>query len=343
MEELFFSGYTRRENKGIHIFDVEYDVDGNIKFSRNQLIEESSPTYLAKSTNGDSLFSVTARGGGGVASYKKEDGKYILVDTLSSMLKPPCHLYFDEGKKLVYSSNYHMGRLDIIGVDNNLKLERMSTIQFKGKGKISPDQDSSKCHMSIKDPFDKYLIVIDLGDDAVHTYYITEDGNHRLISTYKTEAGMGPRHIIFSKDGRKAYLIGELNSKIDILDYDFKSGEFLYIKSISTLPRYFKGKNTAAAIKISKDGKFIYGSNRGHDSISVYKCLDNGKLEFIQNIKTGGKTPRDFLLSKDEIHIFVGHQDENYVTVFKRNKENGLILENEIDYINISEIVCIIE
>ena len=343
MEQLFLSGYTRRNNKGIHILDVEYDIKGSIKFNERQIIEEMSPSYLAKSRSGDRLFSITTRKDGGIASYKKENEKYILADILGGMIKAPCHLYYDEKKKLIYSSNYHMGRLDIIGVNENLNLERKSTIQFNGKGKISPDQDSSKCHMSIKDPFDKYLIVIDLGDDAVHTYYITEDGNHRLISTYKTEAGMGPRHIVFSKDGRKAYLIGELNSKIDILDYDFNSGEFIYLNSISTLPNDFQGKNTAAAIKISKDGEFLYASNRGHDSIAVFKVLDGASLSLIQIIKTAGKTPRDFAFNYDERYLFVGHQDSDYVTIFKRNKENGKLEYLPEKSINIPEIVCVME
>lgn len=343
MEQLFLSGYTRKNNKGIHIFDVEYDIDRNIKFSKNQLIEESSPTYLAKSANGDRLFSVTARDGGGVASYKKENGKYVLVDTLASMIKAPCHLYFDEKKNLVYSSNYHMGRLDIIGVDDNLELERKSTIQFNGKGKVSPDQDSSKCHMSIKDPFDKYLIVIDLGDDAVHTYYITEDGNHRLISTYKTEAGMGPRHIVFSKDGRKAYLIGELNSRIDILNYDFSSGEFSYVDSISTIPNDYDGKNTAAAIKISSDGEFLYASNRGHNSIAAFKILEDGSLELLQLLKTEGDTPRDFNFNSDERFVFIGHQNGDYVKVFKRDKKTGKLEYLKGMDIEAAETVCVME
>ncbi len=343
MEELFLSGYTRKNNKGIHILDIKYDIKGNINFNEKQIIEELSPSYLSKSSNGEKLFSITARDGGGVVSYKKENDKYVLVDTLSGLKKAPCHLYYDEKKKFIYASNYHMGRLDIISVDEKLNLERKSTIQFNGRSKVSPDQDFSRCHMSIKDPVDKYLIVVDLGNDAVYTYYITEDGNYRLISTYKTEEGMGPRHIVFSKDGRKAYLIGELNSKIEILNYDLKSGEFSYFDSISTLPENFEGKNTAAAIKISRDGEFLYASNRGHDSIVAFKILEDGSLKSIQFIKTEGKTPRDFNFNYYGSYIFVGHQNSDYISVFKRNKKTGELRYIKDKNINISEIVCVME
>ena len=343
MEQLFLGGYTRKNNEGIHILNIDIDADGKMKVDEKQLIKEGSPTYLAKSENGDKLFSITTREDGGIVSYILKDGKYEQADIHSGMMKAPCHLYYDEKRELLYSSNYHLGRLDIIKVDDELKMERMSTIQFNGKGKISPDQDSSKCHMSVKDPFDKYLIVVDLGDDAVHTYYITDVGNYRLISTYRTDDGMGPRHIVFSEDGRYAYLIGELNSKIDILEYNFSEGEFVQRGQVSTLPEGYDGKNTAAAIKISKDGKFVYASNRGHNSIAVFRVQNDGKLERVQIIETGGETPRDFGFSRNDEYLFAGHQNSDFVTVFKRNAKNGTLEYMEGMDIEAPETVCVME
>lgn len=341
MEKLFLGGYTRKNNEGIHILNIDYDKEEISDIKELQVIKEGSPTYLAKSSDEKVLFSITTRDDGGVASYELENGEYVLKDTFGSMVKAPCHLYYDEKKNILFSSNYHMGRLDIIKVDSDLSLERRSTIQFSGKGKISPDQDSSKCHMSIKDPQDKYLIVVDLGDDAVHTYYITEDGNYRLISTYRTEEGMGPRHIVFSKDGNHAYLVGELNSKIEILEYNSAKGEFKLEDRISTLPDDFEGKNTAAAIKISNDGKYVYSSNRGDDSIAVFKVLDSGKLETVEIVKTHGETPRDFGFNSDNRYLFAGHQNSDYVTVFKRDSYTGKLEYIEGLDIKAPETVCV--
>lgn len=338
MNRIYLGGYTRKTNKGIHILKIDKNSD---KLNEVEFIKEEGATFLALSKDRKKLFSITTREEGGVASYKLENGRYNLVDTLGYMGKAPCHIYFDENQNIIYASNYHLGRLDIIKVDENLEMEIINTINYFGKSVVSPYQDSSKCHMAIKDKDDEYLIVVNLGADSIYTYKMYEDGGYKLVGVYETKAGMGPRHLVFDKDGEYAYIIGELNSSIDIVKYDRKKGTFNLVSNISTLPEGYSGENTASAIKISKDNKFLYASNRGHDSIAVFKIIENGKLELLQIEKTRGRIPRDFNFIKDEEIILLGHQD-GLIHLFDRNKVTGKLRHLDGKCLNIEEIVCVL-
>ncbi|MEG0250722.1 MAG: beta-propeller fold lactonase family protein [Peptostreptococcus sp.] len=338
MKRIYLGGYTRKTNKGIHILKIDKNND---KLNEVEFIREEGATFLALSRDRKKLFSITTREEGGVASYKLENGRYNLVDTVGYMGKSPCHIYFDERQSIIYASNYHLGRLDIIKVDDNLEMKIINTINYFGHSIVSPDQDSSKCHMAIKDKDDEYLIVVNLGADCIYSYKMYEDGSYKLVGMYNTKAGMGPRHLVFDREGEYAYIIGELNSSIDVVKYNRKMGTFKFIRNVSTLPEGYEGENTASAIKISKDNRFLYASNRGHNSIAVFKIIENSKLELLQIEKTKGDTPRDFALIKDEEMILVGHQN-GLIHLFDRDKETGKIKHLDGRCLNIEEIVCVL-
>lgn len=343
-EKLFMSGYTKAENKGINIFDLDVH-ENSIEILETEYINEENPSYLDFDKRNELIFAVTSRDGGGVAVYKKIENGYKLMDTLGGLGKAPCHLYYDYKRELLYSSNYHLGKLDIIKVhktnEQSQVLELLNTIVFNGSGLISPNQDSSRCHMAVLDNDGKYVIVVDLGADSVYTYDVDEFGEYELKSIYKTSSGMGPRHIVFRNDGKFAYLLGELDSHIDILRYDKMEGVFSYIDRVKTLPEDYKSENSASAIKTSDDGKFLYASNRGHDSIAIFRIFDDGNLQRIEISKTGGRTPRDFGFINDEKFIVVGHQDDKKATVFKRDKSSGKIELFDDKNFFYSEIVCV--
>ncbi len=147
------------------------------------------------------------------------------------------------------------------------------------------------------------------------TYKVSDQGKVEKIATYQVARKWSTSHCLPSC--RKiAYLICELNSTIEVLIYD-GWGQFEHLQTVSTLPEDHTGFNGTAAIRITKDGKFIYGSNRGNDSIAVYKTLADASLELVEIVPTNGKTPRDFTLSPDEKHLIVVHQDSDNATVFK--------------------------
>jgi 6-phosphogluconolactonase len=182
-------------------------------------------------------------------------------------------------------------------------------------------------------------VTCDLGTDEVVTYNVSEQGQLTKINTYKSALGAGPRHITFHPTQKMAYLMNELNSTIEVLIYD-GVGQFTLLQTLSTLPEDWTAFNGTAAIRVSSDGKFLYGSNRGHDSIAVFKIIADGTLELIQIAATHGKMPRDFNLSSDEKVIIAAHQDSDNVTTFFRNSATGLLTEIQHDFM-VPEAVCV--
>ena len=186
---------------------------------------------------------------------------------------------------------------------------------------------------------DQYLVTCDLGTDEVTTYDVNLEGKLTKLATYNCNPGAGARHLVFHHHYKIAYLICELNSTIEVLIYD-GVGEFEQMQVISTLPDDYSGFNGTAAIRLSKDGKFLYASNRGHDSIAVYSILADGSLELLEIVPTNGKNPRDFDLSPDQEFLIAVHQDSDNATVFKRNPETGRLAELSNEF-HVPEAVCI--
>lgn len=370
-ERMFLSGYTKKNNDGIHCiefdsmdFKEEYDIE---KIKHIWTIKSENPSYMCFSGNKEIMFSITSKENGGVISYIKSGDSYKECGSILNMGKAPCHLFYDDFRNLLYSSNYHLGKLDIIKVDpygeNKGSMTLLKTIRYHGNSIVYPNQDSSKCHMAITDNEGNNIVVVNLGADEVYTYKIEYFPNDKLngkidnlqeksgeeqikvelVSIYKSKPGMGPRHIVFGKNGRFAYLLGELDSHIEILSYKKDKGIFYIIDRIKTLPDGFKGGNSASAIKISSDGKYLYSSNRGHDSISVFKIKDDGMLKLVQIENTNGRTPRDFSFNNDESLVIIGYQDDNFVEIYLRDADSGKICLVDNGRLDYSEIVCIIK
>ena len=151
------------------------------------------------------------------------------------------------------------------------------------------------------------------------------------METYHATSGAGPRHIVFHPSYKIAYLICELNSTIEVLIYD-GDGQFERMQTISTLPENFSEFNGTAAIRLSADGRFLYGSNRGHNSIAVYKVAGDGTLELVEIVPTNGKNPRDFNITPDQQYVIAVHQDSDNATVFKRDPKTGKLTEISHDF-----------
>ena len=343
---FLLSGYTRRTNKGIHVLDIRVDKSG-VEDHSSLLLELEDPSYLAIS--GDKLFALSSRDRGGVLAYDFDrDGLNAkLINGVYQLGKAPCHLYFDQQRARLYASNYHLGRLDIFGLDKG-GLSLVDSVELEGSGPVSPNQDGPRCHMALMAPNGQHIMVVNLGGDRVQTYAIDGEGGLRLLASYHTKAGMGPRHLVFSPYSKYLYLVGELDSTVEVLSYDECSGRLVHINIVSSLPEAYEGLvgNSGAAIKISnmknQKGKYnLYVSNRGHDSLSVYEIGDNGDLSLLQNIASGGKNPRDFALTSDEKYLLVGHQDSDDIVIFKRMEDGSLSLVKKLDS-RLDEIVCIL-
>lgn len=329
---LYFGTYTRRASEGIYAAD--FNIETGELSNRRLVVAEPNPTYLAFA-NDKTLYSVGAKDNqGGLAAFSSA---FDLINHAVADGAPHCYVSVDEERGLVYGANYHKGQVLVYKRLENGGLELTDVQQHEGSG---PHENQAGPHVHFADLTpDKHLITCDLGTDEVVTYMVSDQGKLTPLARYQSAPGAGPRHITFHPTAKIAYLICELNSTIEVLIYD-GLGEFEHMQTISTLPSDYSNFNGTAAIRLSQDGKFLYGSNRGHDSIAVYKVLGDASLELVEIVPSLGKTPRDFILSPDNRFLIVAHQDTDNVSVFTRDAETGKLTNLSSDFI-VPEAVCV--
>ena len=331
-ETVYFGTYTRRTSQGI--YKADFDTETAQLSNLELFATEPSPTYLAFDQY-QHLYTVGSQDDkGGIAAYQT-DG--TLLNHVVEEGAPHCYVAVDEKRNLVYAANYHKGQVLVYKRQKDGSLLLSDVDQHSGQG---PHENQASPHVHFTDLTpDHYLVTCDLGTDQVITYDLDSEGKLSKLYTYHSQTGAGSRHIIFHNHYKIAYLICELNSTIEVLIYD-GVGEFERMQVISTLPDGYKGFNGTAAIRLSKDGKYLYASNRGHDSIAVYTILADGSLELLEIVPTHGQTPRDFDLTPDQEFVIAVHQDSDNATVFKRNPETGRLAELSNDF-HVPEAVCI--
>ncbi|MGY3766480.1 lactonase family protein [Vagococcus vulneris] len=334
-KKILLGSYTRRESQGIYTIDLNNQILENLSL----LIKEDNPTYL--DTTDNYLYSVTKDGEkGGISAYTRNpDGNLTFINKVTAVGAPPCYVAVDNKRQLVYGANYHQGILKSYRILKDGGIELADTIQHEGTGPHE-NQDGPHAHYIDLTP-DHRLAACDLGNDTVYTYDVSDDGHLTEAASFNAQPGCGPRHLIFHPNKEIAYLFGELSSDVFVLRYDKSTGAFTQLQAISTLPEDYNDFNGGAAIRISKDGKFVYVSNRGHNSIAVFKTDNQGEqLSLIQHISVEGDFPRDFNLSPDETHIVVANQNSDNLTLFSRDTESGKLTLLQKD-VYAPEVVCV--
>ena len=331
-ETVYFGTYTRRLSKGI--YKADFDTETGQLENLELFAAEPSPTYLAFDQQ-QHLYTVGSQDGlGGIAAYKTDGA---LLNHVVEEGAPHCYVAVDEKRGLVYGANYHRGQVLVYKRQTDGSLIQTDLVQHSGQG---PHENQTSPHVHFTDLTpDQYLVTCDLGTDEVTTYDVSPEGKLSKLYTYHSQAGAGARHIVFHHHYKIAYLICELNSTIEVLIYD-GVGEFERMQVISTLPDGYEEFNATAAIRLSKDGKYLYASNRGHDSIAVFSILADGSLELLEIVPSHGQNPRDFNLTPDQEFLIAVHQDSDNATVFKRNPETGRLAELSNDF-QVPEAVCI--
>ena len=265
------------------------------------------------------------------------DSKALLGDDLSQGPNP-CYVAVNQKKNLVFTANYHKAQVNVYNLNADKTLTLVDSFVSDGKGPRL-EQEASHLHFSDLTP-DNRLAVVDLGSDRVFTFDVSDQGKLTLVSTYNAQAGYGPRHLVFHPNGKFAYLVGELSSQIQTLAYNKEDGSFSLVQTLKTIPDDWTSHNGAAAIHISKDGKFVYVSNRGHNSLAVFKVLDDFSLQRIQLISTYGDFPRDFDLDPSQKFVLAANQNTDNATLYQRNEENGELTLVQKD-ITLPEGVCV--
>lgn len=318
--KIYLGTYTKKESKGIYSIEVQNNELTNLNLEMNV----DNPTYLARLNN--DTFSVVKDGSkGGIAYYRDNN----LINKAVEEGAPPCYVSYDLDRNLVFSANYHSGRV------NTYKFTKDGIVDHQ---KLVFDSGSKAHYIAYNELLDMVL-VCDLGLDRV--YFFTYSDNDQLILKYQFNASekSGPRHLVVHPTKPIVYVFTELSSEVLVLEVN--NGVKL-VSKVNCLPEGVEGPKWGAAIRISKDAKFVYVSNRGHDSISVFKVSEDGlSLDLIQNISTEGVQPRDFNLSPCGMLCLVANHDTNNLTLFARCVETGKLSLLQKD-VYAPESVCVV-
>ncbi len=334
---VFIGTYASPASKGIYVSRL--DPSTGALSAPTLAAEVRNPSFLAASADGRFLYAVSevdavgGKPGGAVAGYAidKAAGTLKALNTQSTVGTGPCHV--SVAGKMVFAANYGGGSIAAYQTQDDGSLKPASTfVQHKGSS-VNPDrQKGPHAHGVVPDPSGRFLYVPDLGLDQVLVYKI--DGAAGTIApasppfTAITPAGSGPRHIALSRDGKHAYVITEMFCTIGVFDRNATSGALSPVQTISTLPAgqaVEKGFSTAEVL-LHPSGKFLYGSNRGHNSLAVYAVdQKTGQLTLVQHLPTGGKTPRAFNIDPSGTFLVAGNQDSDQIVVFRIDPAKGTL------------------
>lgn len=301
---LFYVGtYTRMGGPGIGIGKLE---NGSLRHLGSEFLP--NPTYVILSGNQRVLYAVSSDSadgaeGGSVAAYRVDGSRLTLLSRKNTGGAGPCHLCLGPDGRYLYVANYTGGSLAVFPVTDNGLGERIQFIQHEGRSVHPTRQLSAHVHQVTFIPGTRLLCVVDLGLDAVITYRQDQQTGHlTLAGRLDCTPGSGPRHLTYGNGG-VAWLANELGNSVSTLRLQGQT--FVMEQVLPSLPVGWSGENTCAAIR--SDGRRVLVSNRGHNSLAVYKILPGGKLELSGIHATGGGIPRDFILLPDGL-LLVAHQ-----------------------------------
>lgn len=342
---LLVGTYTNDENtNGIHVYS--FDAGSGKSTFRSKVTDIKNPSYLALSTDGKNLYSVSEVGNGSIHAYSFEakSGELKFLNSVSSGGDGPCYVSVDKDKSFVFAGNYSSGSLAAIRVENDGSLNpEIQAIQHETI--LSKDNSPAKPHVHgvVLSPDERFLLVPDLGNDKINIYNFNRNANPALQAAktpfVSVKKGGGPRHLTFHPNGKFAYLILEMGAAIVVFDY--KDGKLETKQTITMLKPDFKGGVEAADIHISPDGKFLYGSNRADaNEIVIYSIAENGTLTYAGRQTSLVHNPRNFAIDPSGNYLLVANQDSNEIIIFKRDRNTGLITPTE-HKIAVDKPVCL--
>jgi 6-phosphogluconolactonase len=330
---VYVGTYTTTTSKGIYLFHLDL-ATGELA-PGGPVAEMANPTFLAVHPSRPLLYAVNEIGNfkgqraGGVAAMAidPKTGTLTLLNQQSSVGDGPCHLAIDRSGKLVVVANYGGGSVAVLPIGEDGRLgEATSFVQHAGSSVNPRRQEGPHAHCATFDAAGRFVFVPDLGLDKVMTYRLDAAGKLTAGDPAFTAiaAGSGPRHVAFHPDGRHAYVINELNSTMTALSYDAQRGALKPLQTLSTLPSGFTKSSTCAEVVVHPSGRFVYGSNRGHDSIVIYAVDPQSRLlTLVGHEPTQGKTPRNFALDPAGKFLLAANQDGNNIVVFRIDGQTG--------------------
>ena len=343
--------YTRGDSKGIYAYRFNANTG---KFTPIGLVAETSnPSFLAIHPNHRFLYAVNeintfeGQPGGSVSAFAIDtaSGKLKALNAVSSGGPGPCHVSLDKSGKWLFVANYGGGSVSAYPVQADGSLGKATAFVQHAGSSVNPQrQRRPYAHSANPSPDGRFVLVADLGMDQVLTYPI--DASKGMATTPSTvakiEPGSGPRHMAFAPKGKFAYLVSEMAATVTAFTYDPAKGSLKQLQTISMLPKDFTGAKGAAEIAIDPNGKFLYATNRGHDSLAVF-AIDGkkGTLTSVDTVPTQGKNPRHFAIDPSGKFLLAENQDTTNVVEFRIDGKTGKLTPTG-DKLDIGFPVCLV-
>ena len=333
---VYFGTYTGAKSKGIYVSKFD-SATGEL--SEPELAAETkSPSFLAVDSKNRFLYAVgeasqfAGKTSGTVNAFEVDSktGKLSLLNQQPSGGAGPCHVALDSKGRCLLVANYGGGSVASLPVNSDGSLGVPgSVIQHVGSSVDPKRQTGPHGHFITTDPADRFALACDLGLDKVLIYRL--DTKRATLTASdppfgSVAPGAGPRHLAFSPNGKFIYVINEMGSTLTTFSWDKLKLTMTELQTVSTLPKDFSGNNTTAEVQVHPSGKFVYGSNRGHDSIAVFAVdKKSGKLTLVEHESTQGKTPRHFAIDPTGRWLLAENQGSDSVVVFGIDAKSGAL------------------
>jgi 6-phosphogluconolactonase len=349
-EILYVGTYSVRESQGIYVY--EFDRKGGTFNQVQAITAKKNPNFLAIHPSGKFLYSVNGEAveefpnAGSVSAYAiDKTGKLTALNSKSAYGRGPCHIAIDQTGKWAFVSNYGEGNISVLSIQADGSLGALTdSIRFYGKSVNQQRQDKPHAHSATVSPDNRFLLVADLGTDKVYSYEI--DLLHGKLKpaskpVVSVAPGSGPRHLTFDPSGKYVYLAEELTSTVGVFSYDKKTGGLTIIQDgVKSLPADFTGTNTSADIHTDPKGKYLYMSNRGHNSLAIFSINAKGLLTLMGQQETMGRVPRNFMVDEKNEYVLAANQESDNIVIFKQDQQSGKLAATGVE-IKVPSPVCL--
>lgn len=343
----FVGTYTEKTgSKGIYAFD--FDPATGMLAARGVVAETPNPSWVTVHPNGKYVYAANEAGRKSTITALSVDpkaAKFTQLNQVSAAGSDPCHLSLDKTGRYLFAANYGSGNVVVFPIQADGKLGE-HTAAVKNTGTNGPNkgrQEGPHAHWVQPSPDNRFVFVSDLGLDAILSYRF--DAAKGTLTpndppATKLAPGAGPRHAAFSPDGKFFYVVSELNNTVTAFSYDAAKGAFHELQALSTLPQGFHGRNDDAEITVHPSGRLVFASNRGHDTIAVFKVDPaTGKLTSAGEYPTGGKEPRHFTLDPSGKFLLAENQNTNSIVVFRVDLTTGAL--SQVSKVDVPSPVCL--
>lgn len=339
-EDFIIGTYTNKTSQGI--YRITLDEDKQRLLAARLAVHMLKPSFLQVGPQ-HRIYTIkkAADGTKGVADYvlgKDAKGAKLLGQALFQG-PSPAYIGIDTKRHLVFGANYHGSRIDVFKVSPDGKLTRTDSVVHNGKTGPRPEQEIPHVHYADLTP-DGRLITCDLGEDLITIYNISDDGKLTEVSHFQDDPGFGTRHLAFHPNGKYVYVLGELSSELEVFKYDASNAKLTRIQKLKTIPSTWTAHNGAGAIHISHDGRFVYTSNRGENTVAVFAIQPDFTVKHIQSISSEGDFPRDFNFSRDEKFLICANQNSDNISLYRRDAETGKLTLLQKD-VHCPEPICV--